>query len=141
MAVAVLMVHALVLPPLTPYRCVKVGNDRTGTPVAGLFDMFKESDEAKAAKEEAFKAQQEMLARRRNPEAMEQYLSEVDQRRAETSAADAELKALQRGSAAGDKLEEWKKLRKDGKVLGADVRSPARPLRSLRAPFFLSCGT
>ena len=47
----------------------------------GLFDMFKESDAAKAAKEEAWKAQQEMLARRRNPAAMQEYQDEVQERR------------------------------------------------------------
>ena len=47
----------------------------------GLFDMFKESDASKAAKEEAWKAQQEMLARRRNPEAMKEYQDDVQERR------------------------------------------------------------
>ena len=47
----------------------------------GLFDMFQESDAAKAAKEEAWKAQQEMLARRRNPAAMQEYQDEVQERR------------------------------------------------------------
>ena len=51
----------------------------------GLFDFFAESEEQKAAKEAAreaeFQAQQEMLARRRNPELREEYEREVGERR------------------------------------------------------------
>lgn len=43
--------------------------------------MFKESDEQKAAKEEAWRAQQEVMERRRNPEKMAEYDAEVKARR------------------------------------------------------------
>ena len=64
--------------PLRP----RVAASRLHRPVqCGLFDMFKESDASKAAKEEAWKAQLEMLARRRNPEAMKEYQDDVQERR------------------------------------------------------------
>jgi len=69
---------ALAGPPLRPRDAAS----RLHAPVrCGLFDMFMESDAAKAAKEEAWKAQQEMLARRRNPAAMQEYQDEVQERR------------------------------------------------------------
>ena len=74
---------------------------------SGLFDMFKESEESKRAKDEAFRVQQEMLARRRNPEAMEEYMEEVEERRAERMAEGAELAEVQKME-GGDNLEEWK---------------------------------
>jgi len=78
--------------------------------------MFKESEESKARKEEEFRAQQEMLKRRRNPEAMEAYQAEVDARRAEILQQDAELKELQK---TGD-IEAWEKLREEGKLKSSD---------------------
>merc|ERR1712060_1002462 len=57
-------------------------------PQAGLFDMFKESEAQKAAKEEAWRAQQEVLRRRRNPDAMDEYMTESANRRAEASGSD-----------------------------------------------------
>ena len=46
-----------------------------------------------------------------------EYFAEVEQRRKEAAAADAELKAVQRGGSDGeDRLEQWKQLREDGKV-------------------------
>ena len=86
----------------------------------GLFDFFTESAEQKAAKEAAreaeFKAQQEMLARRRNPELREEYEREVVERRAAASAKDAELKELQK---SGD-FAAWERLRAEGKLQSAD---------------------
>ena len=55
---------------------------RAQSPSLGLFDMFKESEEQKAAKEAEWKAQQEIINRRRNPEAMAAYEAEVNARRA-----------------------------------------------------------
>ena len=63
-------------PTLGPTPC------RAPSPVAGLFDMFKETEAQKAAKEAEWKAQQEMVARRRNPEKMAEYNAEVNARRA-----------------------------------------------------------
>ena len=82
----------------------------------GFFDMFQESAESKARKEAEWEAQQAMLARRRNPEAMEAYQSEVEERRAEVSSKDAELKELQK---TGD-IEAWEALRAEGKLQGSD---------------------
>lgn len=74
-------------PPLRP----RDAGSRLHSPVqCGLFDMFKESDASKAAKEEAWKAQQEMLARRRNPAAMKEYQDEVQERRRATMQEGAE---------------------------------------------------
>jgi hypothetical protein len=84
-----------------------------------LFDMFGESEEQKRAKDEAFKAQQEMLARRRDPEKQAAYFAEVEASRAEASKKDKELKELQKGG-TGDALEEWKRLREEGKVQSMD---------------------
>jgi len=83
--------------------------------------MFKESEESKRAKDAAFKAQQEMLQRRRNPEGMDEYMAEVYQRRAETMAAGSELKELQQRNAGGaDALEDWKKLKDEGIIQASD---------------------
>lgn len=92
------------------------------SPVAGLFDgLFAESPEAKAAKDAAWKEQQEMLERQRNPEKMNEYKAQVNARRAEATAADAELKALQKkGGDGDDSLEEWRRLKEEGKVQGMD---------------------
>jgi len=110
--------------------------------------MFKESEEQKAAKEAEWKAQQEIINRRRNPEAMAAYEAEVNARRAaaaekvsDTSilpssitherhsrcphpaahlrfslSQDAELKELQKGNVDGDAMEEWQRLRNEGKL-------------------------
>ena len=88
----------------------------------GLFDMFQESEESKRAKDEAFKAQQEMLARRRDPEAMAKYEAEVAERRKEVAEQGSELIELQlRENADGeDGLEAWKQLKAEGKVLSSD---------------------
>ena len=86
---------------------------------AGLFDMFGESEEQKRAKDEAFAAQQEMLARRRDPEAMAAYMAEIDASRVEAAMQDKELKDLQKGG-DGDTLDEWKRLKDEGKVTSMD---------------------
>merc|ERR1712087_705304 len=90
-------------------------------PQAGLFDMFKESEAQKAAKEEAWRAQQEVLRRRRNPDAMDEYMTESANRRAEASGSDKELKSLQLKSTGADNLEAWQKLREEGKVKSMDT--------------------
>lgn len=54
---------------------------RTTIPCAGLFDMFKESPEAKAAKEAEWKAIQEAQRRRLDPSAMDEYKDAVEERR------------------------------------------------------------
>ena len=46
---------------------------------------------------------------------MAEYMREVDTKRAEAMAADAELRELQQRG-GGDKLDEWKQLRAEGKV-------------------------
>ena len=85
------------------------------TPQANLFDIFKESEAKKKAKEEAWQAQQQILARRRDPELMQQYEDNVRQRRRNEAASDAELRKLQ-NSDSPDNLEQWKELAKEGKV-------------------------
>ena len=102
---------AFVLPSL-PAGSALTG--RAPVPVAGLFDMFSETPEQKAAKDRAFQEQQEMLARRRNPGAMEEYFEETEARRRATSAFDRELKDLQKGDGSGaDKLDMWKKMKEE----------------------------
>merc|ERR1719469_752066 len=51
---------------------------------SGLFDMFKESEASKAAKDDAWKTQQEMLARRRDPAKMKEYEDATLERRRKT---------------------------------------------------------
>mmetsp|Transcript_29328 Transcript_29328/g.94566 ORF Transcript_29328/g.94566 Transcript_29328/m.94566 type:complete len:171 (+) Transcript_29328:42-554(+) len=115
---------ALVLVPTT--RVLVPATTRAPPVMAGFFDMFKETDAQKAAKEASFREQQEILRRRRNPSAMEEYEDDVRQRRAEILARDAELRAVQEGRLEGDALEQWKALRAQGKVLTSEtaVRDP-----------------
>ena len=96
--------------------------DARSVPVTcGLFDMFAESPETKAAKDAAWREQQEMLERQRNPEKMNEYNARVNERRAAANAADAELKALQKlGGTGDDALSEWQRLKDEGKVKGMD---------------------
>jgi len=89
---------------------------RAPAPVAGLFDMFKESEADKARKDAQFREQQEMLARRRNPAAMEAYQAEVEERRLEIASKDSELKELQK---TGD-IAAWEQLRAEGKLKSSD---------------------
>ena len=90
----------------------------------GFFDgLFQESEAAKAAKEEEWRAQQEMLARRRNPEKMAEYNAEVVERRREQQMRKAELKAVQKDTSGADTLEAWKALKDEGKVLSSDDMS------------------
>ncbi|KAL1510742.1 hypothetical protein AB1Y20_007029 [Prymnesium parvum] len=122
---ALVLLPALLLPSLllptnlhsSPCRPVQ----RAPAPLAGLFDFLKETPEQKAAKDRAFAEQQEMLARRRNPERMAEYMAEVEARRAAGSSTDRELKELQKGDGTGaDKLESWKKMKEAGMVKGVD---------------------
>ena len=90
---------------------------RCASPGMGFFDnLFKESEAAKAAKEAEYRAMQEMLDRRRNPAKMAAYEAEVERRREEISAKDAELKELQK---TGD-YAAWQKLREEGKLQASD---------------------
>ena len=90
----------------------------------GLFDMFQESPEQKAAKEAEWQAQQEMMARRRDPAKMAAYEAEVEARRAAANRKDAELKQLQSGGDA-DAMESWQKLRNEGKLSAFDKNREA----------------
>ena len=45
-----------------------------------------------------------------------EYFAEVEQRRQDVAADGAELKQVQMGGGGGDRLEEWKRLREEGKV-------------------------
>ena len=89
---------------------------RCSSPGMGFFDLFKESEAAKAAKEAEYRAMQEMLERRRNPAKMAAYEAEVERRREEISAKDAELKELQK---TGD-YAAWQKMREEGKLQASD---------------------
>tara|TARA_B110001452_G_scaffold85644_1_gene69978 strand:+ start:863 stop:1447 length:585 start_codon:yes stop_codon:yes gene_type:complete len=60
---------------------------RATMPSAGLFDMFKESDESKAAKEAEWKAIQDAQRRRLDPNAMDEYKDSVEERRLAQMAA------------------------------------------------------
>ena len=71
-----------VLPSASSSLLVAPTMRRAPAPEAGLFDMFQESEAQKAAKEAEWKAQQEMMERRRNPEKMAAYNAEVNSRRA-----------------------------------------------------------
>ena len=92
----------VVLTPVhAPITSPTVRSLRTTSLRLGLFDgLFGETPEQKAAKDAEFKAMQEMMERRRNPEKMAAYNAEVDARRAKASAKDAELKELQKGGGA-----------------------------------------
>jgi len=69
---------------------------RHGVAVAGLFDVFKESEESKAAKEAEWQAIQEKAKLRRDPEAFAKYEAEVAERRLkEMEAMEEEKAALQ----------------------------------------------
>ena len=97
---------------------------RCSPPRAGLFDgLFGESEADKQRKEEEWRAQQEMLARRRNPEKMAEYNAEVVERRREQQMRKAELKAVQKDTSGADTLEAWKALKDEGKVLSSDDMS------------------
>eukprot|EP00965_Chrysotila_dentata_P219771 6191342-Pleurochrysis_carterae.AAC.4 len=105
-------------------------SSRAGSIQAGFFDFFKESEEVKARKDAEFKAQQEYLARRRNPEKMKEYEESVMERRVARFASDYELTQLQQNSDGKDRLEEWRKLKEQGKVKSMD--STARDADSER---------
>jgi len=98
---------------------------RSPAPACGLFDGLLGGDpEAKARreaeKEEQFRAQQEMMARRRDPKKMEAYFQEVEASRRAEMAKDAELRQLQKGASGGDQLEDWNRLKEAGKVQSMD---------------------
>lgn len=61
-AVLLLAVPSLLLSPATPLRAVSL--TRTHEASMGLFDMFKETEAQKAAKEAEYQAQLEMINRR-----------------------------------------------------------------------------
>ena len=127
---------AFILPTQLPLVGV---THRHPAPVAGLFDMFKETPEQKAAKDREWREQQEMLARRRDPKAMEKYLSETEQRRAAASAKDRELKQLQKGDGTGaDKLDMWNKL-KEAVSLTHESPSPYNDPKSHRPCLHCRC--
>ena len=131
----------LLSPPSPAVRLAAAASPRAASPVAGshargscsrascaitmgFFDgLFQESEAAKAAKEEEWRAQQEMLARRRNPEKMAEYNAEVVERRREQQMRKAELKAVQKDTSGADTLEAWKALKDEGKVLSSDDMS------------------
>jgi len=106
-----------------------VDSHRVVAPTAGLFDnLFTETPEQKArkaqveaAKEAEFREQQEMLARRRDPKKMEEYLEQVEARRIAESARDRDLKNLQQQGNGQDVLEDWKALKDAGKVLTSET--------------------
>jgi len=88
----------VVQPGLAPSRavgCAQAGV-RLSPLRAGLFDVFKESDEDKARKEKEFQAIKDLAELRRNPAKMAAYEADRDARRIEqmklTRAAAAELK-------------------------------------------------
>ena len=97
---------------------------------AGLFDMFKETEAQKAAKEAEWKAQQEMMKRRGDPNAKAAYFEEVESRRQATAASDAELRSVQGGRRDGkDVLEDWQKLKEEGKVKASEQERDADSAR------------
>jgi hypothetical protein len=99
----------------------KASAQRAPAAVCGLFDgLFGDSPEQKAAKDAEWQAQQEMVRRRRDPEAMAAYEAEVQARRAAASAKDAELVALQKAGGA-EALDEWKRLKAEGKIQASDA--------------------
>jgi len=94
-------------------------SQRSPPPSLGLFDMFKESDAQKAAKEAEWRAQQEIMERRRNPEKMAAYEAEVQARRMAVAEDEAELKQLQKEGGA-QALKEWNRLKAEGKLMASD---------------------
>eukprot|EP00966_Prymnesium_polylepis_P130370 3015147-Prymnesium_polylepis.2 len=63
----IVLPSAFVVQPTPAARAAACGV-RSPAPTAGLFDMFKETEAQKAAKDRAWREQQEMLERRRDPE-------------------------------------------------------------------------
>lgn len=107
-------------------RAVKHMAPRAGKVCAGLFDgLFGESEAQKAAKDAAWREQQEILQRRRDPKKMEAYMQDVENRRIETTASNAELRELQKGQDGKDALEDWKKLKAEGKVVASEQERDA----------------
>ena len=120
---------SLVLPHAVVSRAA-LPTPRVGDVRAGFFDMFQESEAQKAVKEAQWREQQEIMARRRNPAAQEAYFKEVEANRAKASAANAELKQLQKGGGGdGDVLEDWKKLKEEGKVVASEQERDADSAR------------
>ena len=76
-----------VLPSASSSLLVAPAVRRAPVAEAGLFDMFKETEAQKAAKEAEWRAQQEMMERRRNPDKMAAYNAEVNARRAAAARA------------------------------------------------------
>jgi len=126
------MLQFSVLLPLTlllthhPTAPRAAGAVRARPAVAGLFDMFKETEAQKKAKDDSFREQKEILARRRDPAKMRLYEQEVAAKRSLAVTGDAELRAMQAGRIEGDSLEVWKQLKQEGKVLTSEtaVREP-----------------
>ncbi len=113
LSISLVLSPCMLRPDAVAARCPRVQS--------GLFDLFKESEEQKAAKEAAFREQQEILARRRDPEKWAAYERAVAERRAASIASDAELRAMQSGNVDGDVLDAWKKLKEEGKVVTTDT--------------------
>lgn len=72
-------------------------------------------DPKEALKEEQFRIQQEMLARRRNKSNMEKYFKEVDNRRKDVSKNYSEKK-WRDSPATEDPLNKWLEAKKQGKI-------------------------
>ena len=86
---------------------------RARAPIAGLFDMFKPDEEAEARKEAEFRAQQDILARRRNPNAQQSYFDEMESRRSQSSKEAADKIEWQRQENV-DPLGEFMRRKKEG---------------------------
>lgn len=101
--------------------------------VAGFFDdlkvIFSKEGQAninaykEAEKEEMLKAQQEILARRRDPRKMREYEDKVDEGRKKLADERAVYNSFQKKNEEGyDGLDDWKRLRAEGKVkIGKDL--------------------
>lgn len=84
-----------------------------------------------AEREEQFRLQQEMLARRRNPKAKAAEEAKVNKRRDEATAGVMETMWAKKTPANVDPLVEWKKAKEEGKLrdLGYEETAKNRDLR------------
>ncbi|KAL1530957.1 hypothetical protein AB1Y20_001848 [Prymnesium parvum] len=97
-AALVCVLPAFLLPSSPALRPLNDHAARRVTVNAGLFDLFKESEEKKAAKEAEWRAIQEKARLRRDPQAFAKYEEEVLARRLEQHKKRKEEEAFHLGA-------------------------------------------
>ena len=101
----------------SPFPLSSLANPSTS--LYGMFDSWKAGGSASEDDlEEQWRAQQEMLARRRGSGDMEKYFKKTEARRSEADKKQRDMWAWQKqgGSSGRNLLEEWKKRRGSGQI-------------------------